>query len=306
MRISQLRFLVLLDHYKTISRVAKEAMVAQPSISQSIKELEEELGFEILLRNKRNKHVEGFTRLGRIVLKKAEIILRELDEISMLKESDGSEIVGRLTIGTAPFFSSGIVFDTISVLRDRYPGIRVEMYQASSGQLLKMMTMREIDVALCMVNDNYKIFDSEFQKNNFYFDELFVDPMVLVVRSVHPLAERQHVTLAEMNNYQCITFNREFVDNTAQLLRQYGYSNHIKTFNDWDIIRKVLATSDDFFLVPEFCVKEKFEVHGGFCQLMVDGVEWNCRIGIVERNDYLTELEQIFIGALKAQVLAVQ
>lgn len=78
MRISQLRFLVLLDRYKTISRVSKEAMVAQPSISQAIMDLEEELGFDILVRNKRSKRVEGFTPLGQVVLKKAENVLREL------------------------------------------------------------------------------------------------------------------------------------------------------------------------------------------------------------------------------------
>ena len=306
MRISQLRFLVLLNRYKTISRVSKEIMVAQPSISQSILELEEELGFDILVRNQRNKRVEGFTQLGEVVLRKAEIILREFDEISRLKGSDGSAMVGKLTVGTAPFFSSGFLYDTISDLHGKHPGIRVEMIQADTGQLIKMMTLQEIDMALCMVNDNYKSLVRELQKNNLFFDELFVDTMVLIVRSCHPLAQRKHVALAEMTPYQCITFNKEFVDNTMQLLETYGYTNHIMTFNDWDTIRKVLSMTDDFLLVPSFCVQEKFTPYGDFCQLSVDDCVWTDRIGLIERSTVLTEVEQIFVDALKDCLAAAE
>lgn len=270
MRISQLRFLVLLDRYKTISRVAKEVMVAQPSISQSIMDLEEELGFDILVRNKRNKRVEGFTPLGQIVLKKAENILRELDEISMLGEGKGVDIVGKLIIGTAPFFSSGPVYDTIDILHKNYPGIHIEMIQADTGSLIKMMTLREIDLALCVVNDSYKSLVSEVHKNNFVFEELFVDTMVLIVRHQHPMAGRKYVKLAEMTPYPCITFNKEFVDSTKQELQHYGYDNQVKAANDWDTIRKMINTTDDFFLIPSSCVQEKFTVYGDFWQLTVD------------------------------------
>ena len=304
MRISQLRFLVLLDRYKTISRVSKEAMVAQPSISQAIMDLEEELGFDILVRNKRSKRVEGFTPLGQVVLKKAENVLRELDEISMLGEGKGTEIVGRLTIGTAPFFSSGLVYDTIGVLQERHPGIHVEMVQADTGSLLKMMTLREIDLALCMVNDSYKSLVSEVHKNDFVFDELFVDTMVLIVRCQHPLAGCGHVALAEMTPYRCITFNKEFVANTKRELEHYGYGNQVKAANDWNTIRKMVSTTDDFFLIPSSCVQEKFIAYGDFCQLAVEECIWTDRIGLIERGSALTDVEKIFVDALKERLNA--
>ena len=66
MRLNQLKFLVELNKYKTISETAKKLYISQPSLSTAIKELEEELGFAIIERS--NRGVE-FTKRGEIVLK---------------------------------------------------------------------------------------------------------------------------------------------------------------------------------------------------------------------------------------------
>lgn len=153
MRINQLRFLVALGKYKTISRVSKELMISQPSITTAIKNLEEELGFEILVRNK-NKI--AFTELGQKVLEKSEIILTELDSIPLLKNTNNNDLVGSVVVGSAPFFSSNFILDSMFSLNRDFPGICVEITQHDSGRLLKLLSVNEINMALVLIHKGYE------------------------------------------------------------------------------------------------------------------------------------------------------
>lgn len=53
MRLNQLSYLVAIERYGTISRAAEALYVSQPSISVAVRELEEELGYPLLVRNNR-------------------------------------------------------------------------------------------------------------------------------------------------------------------------------------------------------------------------------------------------------------
>ena len=81
MRLSQLKFLVELKKHKTISETAQSLYVSQPSLSTAIKELEEELGFNIIERS--NKGIQ-FTKRGEIVLKYSRDVMQAVNSIERL------------------------------------------------------------------------------------------------------------------------------------------------------------------------------------------------------------------------------
>ena len=69
MRLNQFEYLLALQRHGNFSRAAEELYVTQPSISVAIRELEEELGYALLLRSKKGV---SFTAEGLIVLEKAD------------------------------------------------------------------------------------------------------------------------------------------------------------------------------------------------------------------------------------------
>lgn len=90
MRLNQLSYLVAIERYGTISRAAEALYVSQPSISVAVRELEEELGYPLLVRNNRGIR---FTEEGLQVLQRARNILREVDEIHCIRQE--SEALSR-------------------------------------------------------------------------------------------------------------------------------------------------------------------------------------------------------------------
>ena len=82
MRISQFEYLVSLEKYKSFSKTAQHIFVAQSSISQAVKELEDEMGFMIIRRS--NKGI-SFTPQGKLVLDKAKKIMQEIESLEEMK-----------------------------------------------------------------------------------------------------------------------------------------------------------------------------------------------------------------------------
>ena len=82
--ISQLHLLLSLEKYGSFSKAAKEMFLSQPYISATIKDLEDEVGFQIVERSNRGVH---FTLQGTLVLEKAHTILDEMDAIYKLRSS---------------------------------------------------------------------------------------------------------------------------------------------------------------------------------------------------------------------------
>lgn len=85
MRLNQFQYLLSLAEHGSFSKAAQELFVAQPSISQAIKEMEEELGILILRRS--NKGI-SFTPQGKVVLEKAQNIMDEIDSLKLLAQTD--------------------------------------------------------------------------------------------------------------------------------------------------------------------------------------------------------------------------
>ena len=96
MRLNQFRFLDALKKYGTISRAAEQMYISQPSLSAAIKELEEELGFEVVTRTRKGV---VFTALGEQVLEHSKRILQEVEEIQNLSGKADRMYQGSLSIG---------------------------------------------------------------------------------------------------------------------------------------------------------------------------------------------------------------
>ena len=101
MRLSQLKYLVELSKHRTISKTAQVLYISQPSLSTAIKELEEELGFDILERS--NKGV-AFTKRGAMVLKYSQEVMQSITSIERMGKQLERTRKGYLSIGSDPIF----------------------------------------------------------------------------------------------------------------------------------------------------------------------------------------------------------
>ena len=123
MFIRQLEYLVALSQLQHFSRAAQHCNVSQPSLSNAIKQLEEELGTPIVLRHQR---FQGFTAEGMRVVEWSKRIIADrnamLQELSVLRRN----LSGELHLGAMPTCSPILPFISEQFSK-RHPGVRVQI-----------------------------------------------------------------------------------------------------------------------------------------------------------------------------------
>ena len=144
MDIKQLRFLVALDETRHFGQAAERCHVTQPTLSMRLRNLEKELGVELVQRGQR---FEGFTAAGLRVLAWARSLLAT--EAGLLAEAAAcrGQMIGTLRLGVVPL--SG--FDPMRLIASfaqAYPQLRFQLFALSSDEILERLGSNQLDLGL--------------------------------------------------------------------------------------------------------------------------------------------------------------
>src|SRR5258708_18660453 len=153
MKLHQLRYLAAVAQSGlNITAAAQKLHTSQPGVSKQIKLLEDELGFQIFIREGRN--LTRITPAGQQVIDRALRILQEAQSIRDLSTELRDEGRGSLSIGTTHTQARYVLPDVIRQFRDRYPNVRLNLHQGTSEQIAEMVAHDRIDCAIATGSDN--------------------------------------------------------------------------------------------------------------------------------------------------------
>ncbi|WP_068830579.1 LysR substrate-binding domain-containing protein [Pseudomonas sp. BMS12] len=144
MDIKQLKFLVALDETRHFGQAAARCHVTQPTLSMRLRNLEEELGLELVQRGQR---FEGFTEPGLRVLAWARSLLAAQDGLYAEAAACRGQLVGTLRLGLVPLGG----FDPMRLIRlfaTEHPGLRFQLFALSSEQILERLGRNQLDLGL--------------------------------------------------------------------------------------------------------------------------------------------------------------
>src|SRR5271157_3861875 len=145
MEMQQFRYVVAVARTGNFSRAAEQCHVSQPSLSQQIQKLEDELGERLFDRMKR---VAKLTAHGETFLRRAVRILEEVDAAKR-EASDAQDLLrGALTIGVLPTIAPYLLPDVMAQFAEKFPGVEVVVQEDTTERLLKFVHGYEIDFAL--------------------------------------------------------------------------------------------------------------------------------------------------------------
>jgi LysR family hydrogen peroxide-inducible transcriptional activator len=197
MEMNQLRYLVALARTGNFSRAAEQCNVSQPSLSQQIQKLEDELGERLFDRMKRQtkltSHGEAFFRRAVSILEEAEMAVREAAEAKSL-------ISGTCTIGILPTIAPYFLPETIVLFAQKYPGVEIVVQEDTTAQLLKQVMTYEIDFAIA---------SHPIQDRRLEIKELFAEELLLALPPGHPLARKRTVNAAALKRERLIVMRQE-------------------------------------------------------------------------------------------------
>src|SRR6476619_7078767 len=144
MEMQQLRYVVAVASARNISRAAEQCHVSQPSLSQKIQKLEEELGERLFNRMKREAKL---TPHGEAFLPRALKILEEVD-VAKREASDAHRLLrGRVIVGVlspiAPYLLPAVLVD----FAKEFPGVESVVQEETPAQLLRLAIVSENEFA---------------------------------------------------------------------------------------------------------------------------------------------------------------
>lgn len=168
----------------SITTAARQLRVSQPTVTGRIRQLEELYGVELF--HRRASRVD-LSDVGVALMPLAEQIMQQESNADFLLRNAGNLRFGNLRIGaTGPYY----ILHSVAAFRQRYPAIDISIQIGNSKQMIEALFEYRIDAAV----SSHAIDDDRLFRVT-----LAADPMVLVVHTVHPLARRPRVEVAELS-----------------------------------------------------------------------------------------------------------
>lgn len=163
--------------------------ITQSTLSQQIKQLENELGTQLLTRS---SHKVSLTEAGELLLPHIGKIIHESEAcVNRINDLNGIA-AGSLDIGVTYSFSP-ILTETILSFMRQYPKIKLNIFYKPMSELMELLKARELDFVLAF-KPNHPIDGVESHI-------LFQNYLAAIVSEHHPLAAKEKVTVAELANY---------------------------------------------------------------------------------------------------------
>src|SRR6476620_360020 len=142
MEMQQLRYMVSVARTGNFSRAAEQCHVSQPSLSQQIQKLEDELGERLFDRLKRETRLTPF---GEIFLRRAVRILEEIEAARREADDAGQLLRGKIAIGVLPTIAPYLLPAALTEFTRQFPGVEIVVQEDTTAQLLKSTLACEID-----------------------------------------------------------------------------------------------------------------------------------------------------------------
>lgn len=184
--IRHLQALTILAQELHFGRAAQRLNITQPALSQLIRDLETRLGFRVVERTTRRVLLTG---PGRSFLAEAEAILRHLDRAIETAQAEAGQAANNIRIGAILPTSFEFLPAVLAKFRQRYPKAEVHIETRESPQLVTAVETGSLHVALLRPPKNAGTLNIETLRR---------EPFVAAMRTEHPLAREEKLSLADL------------------------------------------------------------------------------------------------------------
>ncbi len=190
MEMRQMKYFDAVVREKNFSRAAKVCGISQPSLSQQMLLLEEELGEPLFRRLSRGVEV---TDAGYLVHERVVGILAEAEELAAAFKERGNLQSGRVVLGMIPTVAPYLLPPLMETFRRRYPGIHVRVKEGQTERLIDDVVSEKVDFAVMSDVDA-----SVLKKRSLHFEKLFTERLFVALPEGHALTRLETVPAGQI------------------------------------------------------------------------------------------------------------
>ena len=226
MTLQQLKYALTIADCGSMNEAAKQLFISQPSLSETMKELETEIGLDIFLRSNRGIVItpEGEEFLG---------YARQVTEQFGLLQSKyiDKKVKEKFSVSTQHYtFAVKAFVETVKQIgMEQY---EFAVHETTTISVIENVKNFKSEIGVLYENDfNEKVLNKMFKENGLEFVELFSCDTFVYLWSGHPLAKQDVITMEELDEYPCLSFDQK-KNNSLYLAEEmkstYEYKRLIK------------------------------------------------------------------------------
>lgn len=192
MEFHQLKYICAIADTGNFSRAAERCHVAQPSLSQQVLKLEEDLGAKLFDRLGRSVRL---TEAGRAFLPYARSILQQMDAARTDVEDKRTDIRGSVTVGVIPTIAPYLMPQCVAAFSKKYPDARLRIVEETTPLLVENLRNLSVDVAILAL---------PLKQKDLEIFPLQTEPLFAVLPKEHARAGAKSLSLKELRSEQFV------------------------------------------------------------------------------------------------------
>lgn len=227
MTLQQLRYAVAIADNKSINKAAAELFITQPSLSSTIKDLENEINIELFIRSNRGIVItpegEEFLGYARQMLEHYRLIEDRYVENQSTKKKF-SVSMQHYTFAVEAFIEMAKEFGM-----EKY---EFAIHETKTHEVIDNVKNQKSELGIIYLNDfNNKVITKILRESDLEFIPLFDCRIFVYMSKTNPLAGKEKVTMEDLEDYPCLSFEQG--DNNSfyfaeEVLSTYDYNKIIK------------------------------------------------------------------------------
>lgn len=295
MTLQQLRYAITIADCGSINEAAKQLFISQPSLSETIRELETEIGTDIFLRSNRGIIItpEGEEFLG---------YARQVTEQFGLLQSKYIEKKTKEKFSiSAQHYTFAVKAFVETVKKAGMEQYEFAVHETMTADVIENVKNFKSEIGILYQNDfNEKVLTKMIRENGLEFVELFQCDTYVYLWSGHPLAKQKEISMSELDEYPCISFDQGKSNSfylAEEMKSTYEYKRLIKV-NDRATVLNMMVGLNAYTLCSGIVCEE---LNGNdYVAVPLKETE-KMRIGYIKRKGAkISHIGEMYIEELKA------
>ncbi len=240
MELYQLGYFIEIARHRSFTRAAERLHMAQPALSQQMKNLEAELGTTLFIRGRKEVQL---TAAGKAFLPRAEALLTQAEAAKAIVSDVAQLRGGKLIIAAIPSVSACLLPDVIRTFSRLHDKVELQLIEDSSERVATSVESGLADIGFLQLPASKAAFEAQ---------TIITEPFVLLVAKSHALAKQKEVALRQLAAQSFIFYKGRARDTALEACRKAGFEPRIACESgELETVRALVAAGLGLAIVPQ-------------------------------------------------------
>ena len=262
--LRQFNYLVSIADLRHFGRAAQACGVAQPTLSQQLRALEDRLGVVLVERGSVGAEL---TPIGREIAERARRLLSDVQDIHDLARSSRDGGAGTIRLGTTPTLGPYLMPGVVARLHSDQPDLKLYIREGFPDHQALELSRGRLDMLLAPL---------PILGDNLLVEPLVREPLHLIAARSDPLSCTTHITPEDLRGRQVLSFDprHPLHRKIVELCAEYG----MVPMRDYegtslDSVRQMVGSGIGLAVIPDFYIRSEVGGDAGVQVLRIEG--WN-------------------------------